>query len=242
MTAPPTPYQRALPQIASIALLLTLMFLCLLPCVLVDVMHTAVANLHLPAPHWAGLIVLGILLGGLINIPIRRIPREDLQPVARWAVYGLEGWRPQVRLEHAETILAVNVGGCIIPTLLALYEIAYIVDGGGRPVLALAIAVAVNIAVCYRFATPVEGVGIAMPAFIAPLAAVLVPWLLLAGDDYDGIRAPVAFTAGVMGPLVGADLLNLRKITKISAGVVSIGGAGTFDGIVISSILAALLA
>ena len=54
--------------------------------------------------------------------------------------------------------------------------------------------------------------------------------------------APLAFVAGVMGPLIGADLLHLKDIEKVGAGMVSIGGAGTFDGIVMSAIVAAYLA
>jgi uncharacterized membrane protein len=53
---------------------------------------------------------------------------------------------------------------------------------------------------------------------------------------------PVAFVAGVLGPLIGADLLHLRDIEKIATGIASIGGAGTFDGIVLSGIVAAYLA
>jgi uncharacterized membrane protein len=53
---------------------------------------------------------------------------------------------------------------------------------------------------------------------------------------------PVAFIAGVLGPLVGADLLHLNDIKSIGANVASIGGAGTFDGIVISSLVATLIA
>jgi uncharacterized membrane protein len=41
--------------------------------------------------------------------------------------------------------------------------------------------------------------------------------------------------------LVGADLLNLRGITKIGAPVVSIGGAGTFDGVFLAGVIAVLL-
>ena len=48
--------------------------------------------------------------------------------------------------------------------------------------------------------------------------------------------------AGVLGPLIGADLLHLREIEKIATGVASIGGAGTFDGIILSGIMAAYLA
>lgn len=53
--------------------------------------------------------------------------------------------------------------------------------------------------------------------------------------------APVAFIAGVIGPLIGADLLHLKDVGKLGAGMVSIGGAGTFDGIVLSAIFAAYL-
>jgi uncharacterized membrane protein len=62
--------------------------------------------------------------------------------------------------------------------------------------------------------------------------------LVLAGE----LATPVAFVAGVLGPLVGADLLHLREIPRVATGMASIGGAGTFDGIVLSGILAAYLA
>jgi len=52
----------------------------------------------------------------------------------------------------------------------------------------------------------------------------------------------VAFVAGVLGPLIGADLLRLNEVVKIAPAVVSIGGAGTFDGIVLSGLISALLA
>jgi uncharacterized membrane protein len=53
---------------------------------------------------------------------------------------------------------------------------------------------------------------------------------------------PVAFIIGVIGPLVGADLLHLRDLEVGEIGIVSVGGAGTFDGIVLSGIVAAYLA
>ncbi|MDH4154239.1 MAG: DUF1614 domain-containing protein [Nitrospira sp.] len=56
------------------------------------------------------------------------------------------------------------------------------------------------------------------------------------------LAPPVAFVASVLGPLIGADLLHLRDIEKITTGIASIGGAGTFDGIVLSGIVAAYLA
>ena len=44
-----------------------------------------------------------------------------------------------------------------------------------------------------------------------------------------------------LGILIGADLLNLGQIRQLGAPVASIGGAGTFDAIFFSGILAVLL-
>ncbi|MBW2109628.1 MAG: DUF1614 domain-containing protein, partial [Deltaproteobacteria bacterium] len=51
----------------------------------------------------------------------------------------------------------------------------------------------------------------------------------------------VAYISGTLGTLIGADLLNLRKIYDLGAPVASIGGAGTFDGIFLNGLLAVLL-
>jgi len=97
-------------------------------------------------------------------------------------------------------------------------------------------AVVVNTVVCYRLARPIPQVGIAMPGLVPAIVAALCA-LVLAPEW----AAPVAFVAGVAGPLVGADLLHLEDIARIATGVASIGGAGTFDGIVLSGIVAAYL-
>jgi uncharacterized membrane protein len=69
--------------------------------------------------------------------------------------------------------------------------------------------------------------------------------------------APVAYIAGTIGTLIGADLLNLPRILRGAlvadgAGVTplvngqvvmaSIGGAGIYDGIFLTGIVAPLLA
>ena len=52
---------------------------------------------------------------------------------------------------------------------------------------------------------------------------------------------PILAFAGSMGTLIGADLLNLDKIQGLGAPVASIGGAGTFDGVFLTGIIAVLL-
>jgi uncharacterized membrane protein len=136
------------------------------------------------------------------------------------------------------TIIALNVGGCLIPCGIAVYELFRILSHAGVSALALAlVAIGINAAVCYWTSRPVKNVGIAMQPFIPALVAAFCAIMML-----PEFAPPVAFAAGVLGPLIGADLLRLGQIGRISTGVASIGGAGTFDGIVLSGLVATLLA
>lgn len=229
-----------LPQLGCVFAVVILATLCLFS-FFIDVMSLALNKLHL-SPAAATMALFGILLGGLINIPLYRIQRDQEQAVLRGSLYGAMGWIPIVERAATQTVVAVNVGGCLVPVLIALYEISHLLHHPQRVQMALLMASAVNIFVCYRAARPIEGLGIALPGFVSPLVAVGMAWLLLADAHYGDARAPVAFIAGISGPLIGADLLHFRDFSRISAGVVSIGGAGTFDGIVLSGLLAALLA
>lgn len=220
----------------SLPLLLFLILLALLPLVFGQLFVAAMMKLRL-GPMTAIFLVMGIILGGGINIPLKRIARNETLVEDPLAILGLTGRWPGFQRIRQETVIAVNVGGCLIPAGLAVYEIAYLLFDSPQSLPWLAIAVAANIAVCYRLAQPVSGVGIALPGLVpAAVAAVSALWLVPE-------QAPqVAFVAGVLGPLIGADLLHLRDIETIETGVVSIGGAGTFDGIVLSGIVAAYLA
>jgi len=233
----PRPFDPYMPQFGCLCLVLALCSICLLPFLVLNFMDQALANLHLP-PQIASLTVLGIVIGGFINLPLYRVQRADRQPVMRGYMLPGVGWVPLPREEH-ETIVAVNVGGCLIPLLLAIHEARIVTDNQGR--WALVVAVLVNIAVCFWLAKPIPGIGIAIPAFVPPLVAIAMSWALL-GNATPELRAPVAFVAGVAGPLIGADLLNLRRFERLHTGILSIGGAGTFDGIVISGIVAAFFA
>lgn len=233
-----SPYQ---PQFGCLLLLATLTLLFLMPLILLDAAQFALAKLHL-SPTTATLVLIGILLGGLVNLPIYVFERTVDQPLTPNAIHSLMGWVPVVHRRPMRTIVAVNVGGCLIPAGLAFFELALVLAARPEARWALLAVVVTNVVVCYVVARPVPGLGIAMPAFTSPIVSVLVTWLLLMPQEYSMIRAPVAFVAGVSGPLVGADLLHLRDVTKLAAPLVSIGGAGTFDGIVLSGLLAAFLA
>lgn len=90
---------------------------------------------------------------------------------------------------------------------------------------------------CYLLAQPVPKIGITLPALVPGVIAAISAFLLA-----PNLAPPVAFCAGVLGPFIGADLMYLKKIRETHIGFASIGDAGTFDGIVISGLLAVLLA
>ncbi len=171
------------------------------------------------------------LLGSYVNIPIAQLPAEQMRTGQIVDYYGMEYVVPVV-VTRPGTVIAVNLGGAIIPVILSLY---LMVKHGlyGRSVLAVGI---VALAV-HHMAHPVAGVGIAVPIFIPPLIAVAVAMALTRWR-----AGPLAYIAGSLGTLVGADLMNLGRIRGLGAPVASIGGAGKFDGIFLAGIVAVLLA
>lgn len=217
-------------------LILFLLLLVLLPVVFGQLFTAALVKLKLE-PTTAVLLVLAIFIGGAVNLPVKRIARTETLLADPFAVFGIPGWWPRFQRIRRETVIAVNVGGCIVPVGLAVYETASLIREGPESVSGLVVAAAITAAVCYWMAKPIEGIGIALPGFVPPFTAAISA-LVLAPEQ----ATPVAFIAGVLGPLIGADLLHLRDVERIATGMASIGGAGTFDGIVLSGIVAAYLA
>jgi uncharacterized membrane protein len=219
-----------------LSLAASLLLLFLLPLLFGQLMAASLIKLHL-GPGTAVLLTFAIIFGGMVNIPVKRIQRDDGAPVHPFAVFGFYGRMPRPRRVRRETVIAVNLGGCVIPAALAIYELVYLGATGAGTLAAAVAAAAINTAVCYRLARPVANVGILLPGLVPPLVAVVAALLLAPAS-----APPVAFVAGVAGTLIGADLLHLGAIERTAVGVASIGGAGTFDGIVLSGIVAAYLA
>jgi uncharacterized membrane protein len=191
----------------------------------------AFSKLGIPPEHLFSLLFLCIV-GSMINIPIRRI-RIESEP-EDWEVVSFFGvrFRPP-RPSHAhEMVLAVNVGGAVIPTCLSLYLLTH----AQNPIRML-LALGVVTFVVYRMARPIPGMGIATPMFIPPIAAALAGMIL--NQEW---ASSTAYVAGTLGTLIGADILHLDKLKELRAPVASIGGAGTFDGIFLTGVLAVLLA
>ncbi len=184
------------------------------------------------SPQSALLLLVTSLLGSLINLPLFTIKAgaapPDLTPPP---LRGLLQQRP--REFRGKTLIAVNVGGCIIPVAFTLYLLQY----HDLPMLKLITAIIIVSTVCYHFSRPIPGMGIGMPIFIAPLAAALTALIISPGHS-----APLAYISGTLGVLIGADVMRLKDIRTMGVPVASFGGAGTFDGIFLTGIIAALLA
>ena len=179
----------------------------------------------------AMLLLFGSLVGSYFNIPVAELPSERIVSNRVIEFFGMQYNVPVV--EHWEgTVIAVNVGGAVIPALMSLYLLitrGLWVNG--------AFATAAVALVLHWLANPVPGIGIAVPVFLPALVTAVVAMLLSREN-----AAPLAYIAGSMGTLIGADLTNLDKVRGLGAPVASIGGAGTFDGIFLTGILAVLLA
>lgn len=183
-------------------------------------------------PPALGLLVLLIsLLGSAINLPIARvksnIPNREITFPTFWGVIRI----PPQRFRN-ETLISVNFGGCLIPTALSIY----LFSQSNLTLFVTLLGTAIIAALSYYFSRPIPGVGIGMPILIAPISAAMVG-LVLSPEQ----SAPLAYISGTLGVLIGADLLHLKEIPKLGAPNASIGGAGTFDGIFITGIVATLL-
>jgi len=203
----------------------------------VGIISVAFHKLGLTGPQ-VFFVLMGTLFGSAVNIPVyttKRVARPNAPPRTGLFRHYRHPLFTQAPDRTANQIVAVNIGGCVIPCLLSLYLIGRI---GPSPGLALAVFVVG--AVCFKLARPVPGLGIGIPVLIPPLVTVLAAIFLAPA----GQNPQVAYIAGSLGTLLGADvfhLVNPKSKALLDAPVLSVGGAGTFDGIFLTGILAVLL-
>lgn len=182
-------------------------------------------------------VLLASLVGSSINIPLTNLECSTPMVHERHIrAFGVSYHVPVVK--SCNTLLAINVGGALIPSLISMAliyrfpeSIYYALSG------IVLVAIITN-----RVARPVRGLGIVTPALVPPLCAALAAILMVyvLGAPHDLIFL-IAYAAGTLGTLLGADILNLGKIRDLGAPVASIGGAGTFDGVFLSGLIAVLL-
>lgn len=177
------------------------------------------------------LILMLSLLGSYINIPILKFHSENMTTMQQVNYFGMR-YRIPVITDRSTSVLAVNVGGAVIPVLLSLYLLLK----NGIYIDSL-VAITIMSIIINRLSRPVPGLGIAVPVLIPPVAAAIIA-LMIKSESAPAL----AYISGTLGTLIGGDLMNIEKIKKMGAPVSSIGGAGTFDGIFVTGIIAVLLA
>ncbi len=225
------------------------------------------------SPLGAILLMLASFLGSMINIPLTRrrlaVENPSLANIPPWLrqFMPMVFYFPPVMVEQ---VIALNVGGAIIPIVMSIYLFTL----PTTPWMAAVAATIIVAAIARFFSRTVPGHGIVLPAIIPLLVTAITAHVLVAGLGGTALAAaPVAYISGTLGTLIGADLLNLPRVLRgslvspnakpIDSGdasevldemeqmgmlrqsaqrVVSIGGAGVFDGIFVTSVLAPLLA
>lgn len=210
--------------------ILVFLFIGLIILVQLRILRYAYMKLGL-SPGGALVLLFGSLIGSYFNIPITFLPGPLVRSGQIVDFFGMQYVVPLVN-SWPGTVLAVNVGGAVIPTIMSTYLVIRY-----QLWLKSAIAIAAIAFIIHSMATPVHGIGIAVPVFAPVVTTAILAFIL--SREY---AAPLAYIGGSMGTLIGADLLNLDKIAGLGAPVASIGGAGTFDGIFLTGILAVLLA
>lgn len=216
----------SLPYLGILLVFMTVLFVM----IVLRVLQYAYTRIGIP-PQYLFAILLLSLIGSYINVPILKFPEARVLVGQEVLIFGVPHVIPMVQ-DSPGTVLAINVGGGLIPSLLSIYLVIK-----NRLYKKAALGTAIVAAACYVLAYPVEGLGIAIPIFYPPIIAAATALLL---SRYEA--APLAYIAGSLGTLIGADLLNLDQVRGLGAPVASIGGAGTFDGIFVTGLVAVLLA
>jgi len=204
----------------------SIFFFILLGILFADIIELSFAKLGIPG--WATLLIFaGSLIGSTINIPLWT-RNEGITPGYIFRHHGWIGYHPPV---YQQQVIAINVGGAIIPILLSLYLLEH------THLLRTLLAIAIVAVVSHIDARIVPGQGVEMDVWIAPVTAALCALVLTLGDR----AAPMAYIAGTIGALLGADISNLGRLSALGPGWLSIGGAGVFDGVFLSGFVAALI-
>jgi len=211
-------------------LLFALLFFVLIIFIEIGILRYAYERIGVGRRYMFALLILSFL-GSYVNIPIFQLPAHKVASGEMVNFFGMLYVVPVVR-DWPGTIVAVNLGGAVIPTFLSIYLMVK-----NRLYRSGLVAVAIVTFFVHLMAYPVPGVGIAIPVFIPPLIATVIALFL--SRQY---AAPLAYMAGSLGTLLGADILNLERVQALGAPVASIGGAGTFDGIFMTGILSVLMA
>ncbi len=217
-------------------LLLLLLFLIFFT-IFSSLVTVAFQRLGIP-PSVAYLLFLFSILGSFVNIPVaEERSYAPVLTVREVRFFGVSYPVPYVQLAEQKVVIAVNAGGALVPLSVVVYEFVHLLElNAYLTIIKVTLGIALSAVISHAFSRPVRGLGIAVPTLVPPLMAALSALLL--GGPY---KPAIAYASGTLGVLIGADLMNLQHMKELGAPMVSIGGAGTFDGIFLAGVIAVLL-
>ena len=162
-----------LSAVAFSLLVFLFLALILLPFLLVGMIGTAFIKLGLPPTSMFWLLVL-TLVGSMINIPIHQMESQNLVKDQMVSYFGMRYRAPVLRTH--QTVLAINVGGAVIPVVLSLYLLTRMEFSLGVPLVLGLVTLVAN-----RLARPVRGLGIALPRPVCGFSVFLGDCLFILG-------------------------------------------------------------
>jgi uncharacterized membrane protein len=224
--------------------LLFILLVALVPYIAFFFRSLLVQGLGLP-PEFVGLFLLLSLVGSSVNVPLTEIESQvPLMVIRDFRFFGVRRRIPRLGIDVRKTLVAINVGGTLLPLAVCVYMLLWSIPAVSPDLLMtysrLAVVLLIVTMTVKRSSRLIKGIGIATPAFVPPLTTALATMLLhIISPTF--CPTQIAYIGGRLGTLIGADLLNLRRISELGVPMVSIGGAGTFDGIYTTGLTSVVL-
>ena len=189
-------------------------------------------------PSLALTLTLGSLLTSYINVVVAEVtyyvpfnPFMDLMKL-----FPI----PIIIQRIDKLFLEVNIGGAVIPTIVSIYLIGTYLIHNMLILVSFIVSLIISSLIIWRSARLIPGIGITLPTALPVLLTLM--FTLVSTAVFHANPLAFSYSLGSLSTLLGADILNIRKVIRLMRGYVSIGGAGVFDGIYITGLMSLILA
>lgn len=189
--------------------------------------------LGLPVGLIALVIVTILILSGIAQRVLDRMRMNDRTALILVLAMLVGGLLPDLPLSST---LAINVGGGLIPIGISVY--LFLSAGTSKERIRTILATAITTAVVYGVSAylPTEPENMVLdPVYTFALIAGITAYLF--GRSRRG-----SFIAGVLGVVLNDLIYGVQLLRGNYAGQTTIGGSGIFDTVVLSGLIAVLLA
>lgn len=189
-------------------------------------------------PLLALTLTLGSLLMSPVNITVAEVtyylpftPFADLMKL-----FPL----PFIIQRVDKLFLELNIGGAVIPLATSIYLILmYLVHNLYALTFFLASLIASSL-VIRASSRIIPNIGITLPTTLPVLLTLI--FTLISTITLHVNPLAFSYSLGSLSTLIGADLLNIKRVIRMMRGYVAIGGAGVFDGIYITGLVSLIFA